>query len=171
MILTILKWFQFSSNISRLVPLRNDFNDNGKYSWFLFDACQNLNYFSKKKKPNIFPMSVVGELIGNQVPSGNNTLRVNIIEFCWKGEKICVLIILDTRANHLGRFIFYLLRTLIFSLINLQEIPLLEYFYPCVLSWGNIPLRYTQNNLLIPIFPALLLISQEDPCIGEHTQS
>lgn len=51
MILTILKWFQFSSNISRLVPLRNDFNDNGKYSWFLFDACQNLNYFSKKKKP------------------------------------------------------------------------------------------------------------------------
>lgn len=149
LILTILKWFQFSSNISRLVPLRNDFNDNGKYSWFLFDACQNLNYFSKKKKPNIFPMSVVGELIGNQVPSGNNTLRVNIIEFCWKGEKICVLIILDTRANHLGRFIFYLLRTLIFSLINLQEIPLLEYFYPCVLSWGNIPLRYTQNNLLI----------------------
>lgn len=50
LILTILKWFQFSSNISRLVPLRNDFNDNGKYSWFLFDACQNLNYFSKKKK-------------------------------------------------------------------------------------------------------------------------
>lgn len=50
MILTILKWFQFSSNISRLVPLRNDFNDNGKYSWFLFDACQNLNYFSIKKK-------------------------------------------------------------------------------------------------------------------------
>lgn len=41
----------------------------------------------------------------------------------------------------------------------------------CVLSWGNIPLRYTQKNLLIPIFPALLLISQEDPCIGEHTQS
>lgn len=88
-----------------------------------------------------------------------------------KRGKICVLIILDTRANHLGRFIFYLLRTLIFSLINLQEIPLLEYFYPCVLSWGNIPLRYTQKNLLIPIFPALLLISQEDPCIGEHTQS
>lgn len=52
MILTILKWFQFSSNISRLVLLRNDFNDNGKYSWFLFDACQNLNYFSKKNQKN-----------------------------------------------------------------------------------------------------------------------
>lgn len=85
MILTILKWFQFSSNISRLVPLRNDFNDNGKYSWFLFYACQNLNYFSKKKKPNIFPMSVVGELIGNQVPSGNNTLRVLLK----RGKNLC----------------------------------------------------------------------------------
>lgn len=53
MILTILKWFQFSSNISRLVSLRNDFNDNGKYSWFLFDACQNLNYFSQKKPQHI----------------------------------------------------------------------------------------------------------------------
>lgn len=51
-------------------------------------------------------MSVVGELIGYQVPLGNNPVRVNIIVFYWKGETICALIILDTRANHLGRFFF-----------------------------------------------------------------
>lgn len=149
MILTILKWFQFSSNISRLVPLRNDFNDNGKYSWFLFDACQNLNYFSKKKKTQHISYECGWRT--NRKP-GSLRKQHSKSKYNWvllKRGKICVLIILDTRANHLGRFIFYLLRTLIFSLINLQEIPLLEYFYPCVLSWGNIPLRYTQNNLLI----------------------
>lgn len=34
--------------------------------------------FEKKRK---FPMSVVGELIGYQVPLGNNPVRVNIIVF------------------------------------------------------------------------------------------